>query len=97
MADEKRPSPRNVISVRFSDEELVRVKETSDRRGIPLSTLIREAALDGRALTVGAAVRTGSGNDSPAGGLQATVTTTGVTADLYAPAAGGTATYRAFS
>lgn len=93
----ERTSPRNVISVRFSDDELIKVKETSDRRGVPLSTLIRQAALDGGGPAGNTAIRTGSSNAPPSGSLQATVTAEGTTSELYAAAAasGGTATYRA--
>ena len=38
-------SPRNVVSVRFSDKELEQVKATSDLTGEPVSTIIRNAAL----------------------------------------------------
>jgi len=37
--------PRNVVSVRFSDDELAQVKARADQTGQPVSTLIRTAAL----------------------------------------------------
>lgn len=42
-----RKAATNVISVRFSDAELEKVKAVSERTGTPLSALIRRAALDG--------------------------------------------------
>lgn len=38
-------TPRNVISVRFSDAEIAQVKAQSDKTGEPVSTIIRKAAL----------------------------------------------------
>jgi len=53
---EPRKAPTNVISVRFSDEELERVKALSAQTSTAVSTLIRRAALQEG--SVAGAVRT---------------------------------------
>lgn len=57
-------SPRNVVSVRFSDKELEQVKATSDLTGEPVSTIIRNAALQKRHVLTGV-----SGNTNQAFGF----------------------------
>jgi hypothetical protein len=65
-------TPRNVISVRFSDEEIAQVKAQSERTGEPVSTVIRNAALHRPA--VGGTIVNSSVNRGAAPALTAQVT-----------------------
>lgn len=71
-----RRTPTHVISVRFTDEELERVKDAAARAGLPLSALIRRAALEGPGAAGAVAVQVGSAN-APSGGSTSAVFTPG--------------------